>query len=60
MSLWLSGGGTNAGHAIGATDELGPKPSKPVHHVKDPHCTILRLLGLDDNKLTYFHEGRYR
>ena len=31
-----------------------------VHHVRDVHCTLLRLLGLDDNKLTYYHAGRFK
>ena len=31
-----------------------------IHPLKDVHCTILRLLGLDDNKLTYFHAGRFK
>jgi hypothetical protein len=60
MALWLAGGGTRAGHAIGTTDELGRQAVETVHHVKDLHCTILHLLGLDDNKLTYFHEGRFK
>jgi hypothetical protein len=60
MAMWLAGGGVHAGHAIGATDDLGRQAVDTVHHVKDLHCTILHLLGLDDNKLTYFHEGRYK
>jgi hypothetical protein len=31
-----------------------------VHPLRDFHVTLLRLLGLDDNKLTYFHAGRYK
>jgi hypothetical protein len=31
-----------------------------VHHVRDLHVTLLRLLGLEDNKLTYFHGGRFK
>ena len=30
------------------------------HHVRDLHCTILRLLGLDDNKLAFYHAGRFK
>jgi hypothetical protein len=60
MALWLAGGGVKRGHTIGATDDLGREAVETVHHVKDLHCTILHLLGLDDNKLTYFHEGRYK
>jgi hypothetical protein len=60
MALWLAGGGVKRGHTIGATDDVGREAIETVHHVKDLHCTILHLLGLDDNKLTYFHEGRYK
>ena len=60
MSIWLAGGGCNAGHTIGATDELGATAVENVHHVRDFHVTLLRLLGLDDNKLTYYHAGRFK
>jgi hypothetical protein len=49
-----------AGHVIGATDELGEKAVEVVHPLKNVHCTVLRLLGLDDNKLTYSHAGRFK
>ena len=60
MTMWLAGGGVNAGHTIGATDETGMNAVDKVHHVRDVHCTLLRLLGLDDNKLTYYHAGRFK
>lgn len=60
MTLWLAGGGCNAGHTIGATDEIGAEAVETVHHVRDFHVTLLRMLGLDDNKLSYFHAGRYK
>ena len=60
MTIWLAGGGCNAGHTIGATDELGMSAVEQVHHVRDFHVTLLRLLGLDDNKLTYYHAGRFK
>lgn len=60
MTLWFAGGGVKAGHTIGATDELGAEAVERVHHVRDVHVTILRLLGLDDTKLTYFHGGRFK
>jgi hypothetical protein len=60
MCVWLAGGGVKAGHAIGATDELGAAAAECVHHVRDFHVTLLHLLGLNDNKLTYFHEGRFK
>jgi uncharacterized protein DUF1501 len=60
MTIWLAGGGVNAGHTIGATDETGAEAVECMHHVRDLHVTLLRLLGLDDNKLTYFHAGRFK
>jgi len=60
MCVWLAGGGVKAGQTIGATDELGDQAVEEVHHVRDFHVTLLHLLGLNDNKLTYFHEGRYK
>ena len=60
MTVWMAGGGVNAGHTIGATDEIGDSAVKEVHHIRDFHITLLRLLGLDDNKLTYFHAGRFK
>ena len=60
MTIWMAGGGVNAGHTIGATDETGAEAVDVVHHVRDLHVTLLRLLGLDDNKLTYFSGGRFK
>ena len=60
MTIWLAGGDVKAGHTIGATDELGMSAVDNVHHVRDLHVTLLRLLGLDDNQLTYYHAGRFK
>ena len=60
MAVWMAGGGVNAGHVVGATDEIGENAAEIVHPIRDLHVTILRLLGLDDNKLTYFHGGRFK
>ncbi|MEC8241526.1 MAG: DUF1501 domain-containing protein, partial [Planctomycetota bacterium] len=60
MTIWLAGGGVNAGHTVGATDETGAEAIECVHHIRDLHVTLLRLMGLDDNKLTYFHGGRFK
>ena len=60
MPLWMAGGGVNKGSVIGATDEIGEKAVDVVHPIRDLHVTFLRLLGLDDNKLTYFHGGRFK
>ena len=42
------------------TDEVGAKAVDVVHPIQDLHVTLLRLLGLDDNKLTFFHGGRFK
>ena len=60
MVMWMAGGGVKAGHVIGATDETGEKAVEVARPLKDVHCTLLHLLGLDDNKLTFFHAGRFK
>jgi len=60
MAVWFAGGGVRAGHTIGATDELGQSAVEVVHPISDLHVTLLHLLGLDDNQLTYFHGGRHK
>jgi hypothetical protein len=60
MTMLFAGGGVKRGSIIGATDELGAEAVDCVRPIRDVHCTILHLLGLDDNKLTYFHGGRYK
>ncbi len=60
MTIWLAGGGCRAGHTIGATDDLGMEAVADRAHVRDFHVTLLRLLGLDDNRLTYYHAGRFK
>lgn len=60
MTMWLAGGGVNAGHTIGATDDLGMEAVECVHPLRDIHVTLLHLLGLDDNRLTYYHAGRFK
>lgn len=58
MAVWLAGGGVKAGHIVGATDEVGGAAVEVVHPLRDFHVTVLHLLGLDDNRLRYFHAGR--
>jgi hypothetical protein len=60
MTIWFAGGGTKAGHVVGRTDDLGAEAVECVHPVRDLHVTLLHLLGLDDNKLTYYHSGRFK
>ena len=60
MNIWFAGGGVNAGQTIGATDETGAEAVEGVAPVRDVHVTILKLLGLEDHKLTYYHAGRFK
>ena len=55
---WLAGGGVRGGLAHGKTDEHGYQVVEDRVHVHDFHATILHLLGLDHEKLTYRHAGR--
>lgn len=58
FSMWLAGGGIKGGMTYGATDDFGWKVvDKPVH-VHDIHATILYLLGIDHEKLTFRNSGR--
>ena len=58
FSMWLAGGGVKSGMAYGATDEHGYEAVEGRIHTHDLHATILHLLGLDHEKLTYKHGGR--
>lgn len=58
FSVWLAGGGTKGGTIYGATDELGMHAVENVSTFHDLHATILHLLGLDHERLTYRHAGR--
>src|ERR1041385_5126721 len=57
-SVWLAGGGVKGGKVIGATDDFGFRAVEDKVHVHDLHATMLTLLGLDHEKLTYLFEGR--
>ncbi len=58
FSMWMAGGGVRGGMVHGATDEYGWDAVEDRVHVHDLHATILHLLGLDHEKLTYRHSGR--
>jgi len=57
-TMWLAGGGIKRGFALGATDDLGYHVVEDAVHVHDLQATILHLLGLDHEKLTYRFQGR--
>jgi hypothetical protein len=56
--MWLAGGGIKGGIIHGATDEFGWHATQKKVHVHDLHATILHLMGLDHEKLTYRFSGR--
>jgi arylsulfatase A-like enzyme len=58
FTMWLAGGGVKPGISYGATDEFGAKAVENRVHMHDLHATILHLLGLDHERLTYTYAGR--
>lgn len=60
FSAWMAGGGIVGGKTIGATDDFGFAAVDDKVHVNDLHATMLDLMGIDHEHLTYLFEGRYR
>ena len=60
FTAWLAGAGVKRGHTYGATDPFGWKAERDVATVYDFHATILHLLGLNHERLTYYHNGLER
>ncbi len=58
FTMWLAGGGVKGGLAYGATDEFGWHAVENKVHVHDLHATILHLMGINHEKLTYRYSGR--
>jgi len=58
FSVWLAGGGVRGGMAYGATDEFGFRAEENPVSVHDLHATILHLMGIDHEQLTYRYAGR--
>ena len=58
FTMWMAGGGVKGGRTVGATDELGLRAVEQPHHFRDVHVTLLHLLGLDQDELSYPHLGR--
>ena len=54
----MAGGGVKGGVTYGATDDFGMRAVKDPVHVHDLHATILHLMGIDHEKLTFRHSGR--
>jgi uncharacterized protein (DUF1501 family) len=58
FTMWMAGGGVKGGLEYGATDEYGAEAVDGRVHIHDWHATILHLMGLDHEQLTYNHAGR--
>jgi uncharacterized protein (DUF1501 family) len=58
FTMWLAGGGVRGGYVHGATDEFAFQAVEHRMHVHDLHATILHLMGLDHQRLTYHYSGR--
>jgi len=58
FTMWLAGGGIKPGQTLGATDELGFNVTERPVHVHDMQATILHLMGMDHERLTYNYQGR--
>ena len=58
FSMWLAGGGVKGGITYGETDDLGFEAATDRVHLHDLHATILHAMGIDHERLTYFHQGR--
>ncbi len=60
FTVWLAGAGVKAGFSHGATDEFGHAAVEGVSTIYDLHATILHILGLDHERLTFYHNGIHR
>jgi hypothetical protein len=59
FTMWFAGGGAKGGRCIGGTDDFGLRAVAEPHHMRDFHATILHLLGMEQHKLWYLHNGRH-
>ena len=57
FTMWMAGGGVKGGVSHGQTDDIGANAVEHPLHVKDLHATVLHLMGLDPNRLSFFHGG---
>jgi hypothetical protein len=58
FTMWMAGGGVKGGFRHGATDEYGYYAVEDKMHIHDLHATLLHILGLDHERLTYRYAGR--
>ncbi len=60
FTAWLAGAGVNGGTSYGATDEFGYRAAENISTIYDFHATVLHLLGLDHERLMFYHNGSQR
>jgi Protein of unknown function (DUF1501) len=58
FSMWVAGGGIKGGQVVGGTDDIGLRAVDKPYHFRDVHTTILYQLGLNQDALSYLHQGR--
>jgi hypothetical protein len=58
FTMWMAGGGIKGGQVVGATDAIGLRAIDNPVHLRDIHTTVLRQLGLDQDALSFLHQGR--
>ena len=59
FTIWMAGGGIKPGYTHGETDDYSYNIAKDPVHVHDFHATLLHLLGINHERLTYKYQGRY-
>ncbi len=58
FTMWMAGGGVKGGQVVGATDAIGLRAVESPYHFRDVHTTILNQLGLNQDALSFMHQGR--
>jgi hypothetical protein len=58
LSMWMTGGGVRGGTVVGGWDEIGMRAIEQPDHLRDIHAMVLHPLGLDQDALSYLHQGR--
>jgi hypothetical protein len=60
LAMWMAGGDVKAGSTFGETDDFSVRAAGEEIPMRDVHATLLHLMGLDQNRLTFLHAGRYK
>ena len=60
LVVWMAGGGVRPGATFGETDDFGLRNASAPIPIRDIHATVLRLMGLDQDRLSFLHAGRFK